>query len=151
MMLIGTSALLNADVLHALCAIGHGDTVAVVDANFPSDAVARQTCIGKLLTIENVSAPRAVEAILTVFPLDSFGPASGRMEVVGNQNELPDVQLEVQKVIDTSEGKPSPLHGIERFAFYEVAKPSNCVIANSEPRFYGCFLFTKGVITPAQL
>jgi L-fucose mutarotase len=150
MMLIGISPLLNADVLHALCAMGHGDTVAIVDANFPSDAVARQTRIGKLLTIENVSAPRAIEAMLSVFPLDSFGPSSGRMEVVGNQNELPDVQLEVQKVIDTSEGKPSPLYGIERFAFYEAAKQSYCVIATSEPRFYGCFLFTKGVITPAR-
>jgi L-fucose mutarotase len=142
--------LLNAGVLHALCAMGHGDTVAIVDANFPSDAVARQTRIGKLLTIENVSATRAIAAILSVFPLDTFGPAAGRMEVVGIPSEMPAVQNEVQTVIDASEGKSSPLYGIERFAFYEAAKTSYCVIATSEPRFYGCFLFTKGVIAPAR-
>jgi L-fucose mutarotase len=150
MMLIGISPLLNADVLHALCAMGHGDTVAIVDANFPSDAVARQTRIGKLLSIENVSAPRAIEAILSVFPLDTFGPAAGRMEVVGQPDEMPAVQMEVQTVIDSSEGKSSPMYGIERFAFYEEAKKAYCVIATSESRFYGCFLFTKGVIAPAR-
>jgi L-fucose mutarotase len=149
-MLIGISPLLNADVLHALCAMGHGDTVAVVDANFPSDAIARQTRIGKLLSIENVGAPRVVEAILSVFPLDTFGPAAGRMEVVGNPSEMPAVQKEVQAAIDTSEGKSSLMYGIERFAFYEAAKNGYCVIATSEQRFYGCFLFTKGVIAPAR-
>jgi L-fucose mutarotase len=149
-MLIGISPLLNADVLQALCAMGHGDTVAIVDANFPSDAVARQTRIGKLLSIENVGAPRVVEAILSVFPLDTFGPAAGRMEVVGNPSEIPIVQKEVQAAIDTSEGKSSLMHGIERFAFYEAAKNAYCVIATSESRFYGCFLFTKGVIAPAR-
>jgi L-fucose mutarotase len=150
MMLIGISPLLNADVLHALCAMGHGDTVAIVDANFPSDSVARQTRIGKLLSMENVSASRAIEALLSVFPLDTFGPAAGRMEVVGHPDDMPIVQKEVQAVIDASEGKASPMYSIERFAFYEAAKKSYCVIATSEPRFYGCFLFTKGVIAPTR-
>jgi L-fucose mutarotase len=149
-MLLGISPLLNADVLQALCAMGHGDTVAIVDANFPSDSIARQTRIGKLLSIENVSAPRAIAAILTVLPLDTFGPSAGRMEVVGAPDERPVVQREVQAAIDKSQGKPLPMYGIERFAFYEQATKSYCVIATSEARFYGCFLFTKGVIAPSE-
>jgi L-fucose mutarotase len=145
-MLLGISPLLSADVLQALCAMGHGDTVAIVDANFPCDSIARQTRIGKLISIENVSAPRAIEAILTVFPLDTFGPAAGRMEVVGAPEERPAVQKEVQVAIDKSQGNPSPMYGIERFAFYEQAKKAYCVIATGETRFYGCFLFTKGVV-----
>lgn len=40
------------------------------------------------------------------------------------------------------------MYGIERFAFYEEAKKAYCVITTGENRFYGCFLFTKGVIPP---
>jgi L-fucose mutarotase len=149
-MLIGTNPLLKAEVLHALCAMGHGDNVAIAEANFPSDAVARQTRMGKLLTMENVSARRAIEAILSVFPLDTFGPSAGRMEVAGNPSEMPAVQKEVQAVIDTSAGKSSLIYGIERFEFYEGAKKAYCVIATSEPRFYGCFLLTMGVIALAR-
>jgi L-fucose mutarotase len=150
-MLLGISPFLNADVLHALCAMGHGDTVAVVDANFPSDAIARQTSYGRLLTIGNVSGQQAMGAILSVFPLDTFGPAAGRMEVVGRPDERPDVQMEVQSEIDKVCGKPSPMYGIERFAFYEKAKNAYCIITTGERRFYGCFLLTKGVIAPPEL
>jgi L-fucose mutarotase len=140
---------LNADVLHALRSMGHGDTLVVTDTNFPSDSIARQTRLGKLLSIDNVSAARAVRAILSVLPLDTpLQPSAGRMEVMGSPNEIPPVQQEVQAEIDRAEGKPAPLYGIERFAFYEEAKKAYCVITTGETRFYGCFLFTKGVIPP---
>jgi len=35
-MLIGINPLLNADLLHALCQMGHGDCIAIVDSNFPA-------------------------------------------------------------------------------------------------------------------
>ncbi len=38
---------LNADVIRALRAMGHGDDLVISDTNFPSDSVARQTVIGK--------------------------------------------------------------------------------------------------------
>ncbi|MBY5570247.1 fucose-binding protein [Rhizobium leguminosarum] len=136
---------LNADVLHALRSMGHGDTVVVSDTNFPSDSIARQTVLGKLLRIDNVSAARAIEAILSVMPLQ---PSAGRMEIMGAPDEIPPVQQEVQAAIDGAEGKPAPMYGIERFAFYEEAKKAYCVITTGENRFYGCFLFTKGVIPP---
>jgi len=59
-MLKGLDPLLNADVLRALRAMGHGDELVVCDANFPADSIARQTVIGQLLRIDGVSAPRAV-------------------------------------------------------------------------------------------
>lgn len=140
---------LNADVLYALRAMGHGDTLVIADTNFPSDAIARQTVLGKLLRIDNVSAARAFEAVLSVLPLDTpLQPSVGRMEVMGAPNDLPEVQKEVQGAIDRAEGQPAPMYGIERFAFYEKAKQAYCVITTGETRFYGCFLVTKGVIPP---
>ena len=40
-MLKGLDPLLSADLLHALRAMGHGDEIAVVDANFPAASNAR--------------------------------------------------------------------------------------------------------------
>jgi L-fucose mutarotase len=148
-MLKSIDPLLNADVLYALRAMGHGDDLVVCDTNFPADAVARETVLGRLLRIDNVTAGRAARAILSVLPLDSFvdKPAL-RMEVVDKPDEIPVVQIEVQKEIDAAQGSALPMGSIERFAFYERAKKSYCVIQTGERRFYGCFVFKKGVIPP---
>ncbi|HKP26618.1 MAG TPA: RbsD/FucU family protein [Dongiaceae bacterium] len=149
-MLKNLDPLLNADVLHALRAMGHGDYLVLSDTNFPSDSVARKTVLGKLLRID-ASCPRAARAILSVMPLDSFVEhATYRMEVVGNPKDIQPVQKEVQVEIDKAEGKPWPMGSIERMAFYEVAKKAYCVITTAETRFYGCFVFTKGVIPPKE-
>lgn len=148
-MLKNIDPLLNADVLYALRAMGHGDDLILCDANFPADSVARQTVLGKLLRIDGVNAARATRAILSVLPLDTFvDDAALRMEIVGQPDEVPPVQAEVQREIERAEGKPWPMGSIERFAFYERAKQAYCVVATGESRFYGCFLFKKGVIPP---
>jgi L-fucose mutarotase len=150
-MLKSIDPLLNADVLQALRAMGHGDEVILCDTNFPADSVARQTVLGKLLRIDGVSAARVARAVLSVMPLDSFvEKPAGRMEIVGKPNEIPPVQKEVQAEIDKAEGRSWPMGSIERFAFYEMAKKAYCVIQTGETRFYGCFVFKKGVIPPAD-
>jgi L-fucose mutarotase len=139
--------LLNADVLYALRAMGHGDELIICDANFPADSVARATVLGKLLRIDGADAPRAIRAVLSVLPLDTFvdDPAL-RMEVVGEPNTIPAVQREAQAEVNAAEGRDLPFHSIERFAFYERARNAYCVIATGEERGYGCFVFKKGVM-----
>ena len=146
-MLKNINPLLNADVLWALRAMGHGDELIVADANFPADSLARRTTLGRLLKIDNVSAPDAIRAILSVLPLDTFVEgAAGRMEVVGKPSELPPVHREVQTIVDLAEGRSFPLVGIERFAFYERAAKAYCIIQTGEGRAYGDFAFRKGVV-----
>jgi L-fucose mutarotase len=140
--------LLNAEVLGALRAMGHGDRVVLCDTNFPADSVARQTVLGRLLRIDAASCPRVARAILSVIPLDSFvEDAAARMEVVGKPAEIPPVQKEVQQEIDRAEGKSWPLVPIERMAFYEHAKR---LLRDRQRRaaLHGCFIFAKGVIPP---
>jgi L-fucose mutarotase len=141
--------LLNADVLYALRAMGHGDTLVLCDANFPADAIARQTVLGKVLRIDGVGTREAARAILSVMALDTaVETPAHRMEVVGERDNILPVQQEVQEEIDRAEGRARPLGSIERFAFYDVARTAYCVIATGERRFYGCFVFKKGVIAP---
>lgn len=140
---------LNAEVIATLRAMGHGDTLVIADTNFPSDSIARQTAVGHLLRMDNLTAAQAVEAVLSVLPLDTFVPDhAARMEVVGNPEEVLPVAAEVQAAIDKAEGRPRPMVTIERFAFYEQAKKAYAVIQTGERRFYGCFIFRKGVIPP---
>lgn len=148
-MLKGIDPILNADVLHALRSMGHGDDLIIADMNFPSDSVSRQTVLGRLLRLENVTAARAVKAVLSLMPLDSFveHPAL-RMEIVGKPGEVPPVQAEVQAEIDAAEGRGLPMGSIERFAFYDLAKRAYAVIQTGERRFYGCFVLKKGVLPP---
>ena len=150
-MLKGIDPRLNADVLHCLRSMGHGDAIVISDTNFPSDSVARNTVYGSLLRMENLSAAEAIEAVLSVLPLDTFvDDFAMRMEIVGAPEEIPDVQREVQQKIDTAEGAPRPMIGVERFAFYDLARQSYAVIQTGERRFYGCFVLRKGVIGPEQ-
>jgi len=148
-MLKGIDPRLNAEVLFALRAMGHGDTIVLSDTNFPSDSLARQSVLGKLLRLDNLTSAEASEAILSVLPLDTFvDDFAMRMEIVNAPNDIPEVQREVQEKINLSEKIPRTMISIERFAFYEEAKKSYAVIQTGERRFYGCFIFRKGVIAP---
>jgi L-fucose mutarotase len=145
---------LNPDLLYALRAMGHGDELVICDTNFPADAVARQTAYGRLLRIDNVTAARAVRAVLSVMPLDTFveTPAE-RMEVVGRPDEVPPVQQEMQAEIDLAArrefGRDTwPMGSLERFAFYERARGAYAILVTGERRFYGNVILKKGVIPP---
>ena len=149
-MLKAIHPLLNADVLYALRQMGHGDELVIADTNFPADSIAMQTAFGRLLRID-ADMSTVVRAVLSQFPLDTFvDDAACRMEVVGKPNEILPIHQEVQKEIDAAEGGKFKLVGVERFAFYEKAKKSFAVIQTHERRFYGCFIFKMGVISPDQ-
>ncbi|MEM9106873.1 MAG: RbsD/FucU family protein [Pseudomonadota bacterium] len=148
-MLKGIDPRLNADVLYVLRAMGHGDALIIADTNFPSDSVSQATVHGELLRMDNLTAAEAIEAVLSVYPLDTFvDDFAGRMEIVGEPDTIPPVQQEVQEAIDAAEGSHRPMISIERFKFYDVARESYAVIQTGERRFYGCFMLRKGVIPP---
>ena len=128
-MLKGIDPRLNADVLHVLRMMGHGDVLIIADTNFPSDSVALATVYGKLLRMANLTDAEAVEAVLSVMPLDTFvDDFAGRMEIVGEPDTIPAVQAEVQQKINAAEGAERPMISIERFAFYDMARESYAVI-----------------------
>ncbi|MEE4188892.1 MAG: RbsD/FucU domain-containing protein [Roseobacter sp.] len=147
-MLKGIDPILNADVLYALRAMGHGDDLIIADTNFPSDSIARETTLGEVLRIDRPVAEVA-RAVLSVYPIDTFvDDAAARMEVVGEPETILPVMQEMQAEVDAV-GGPLML-GVERFAFYERAKKAYAVIQTGERRFYGCFAFRKGVVPPDE-
>jgi L-fucose mutarotase len=145
--------LLNADVLHVLAAMGHGDSIVLCDANFPAQSVASKTSHGSLLRMDGANVTEAADAVLSLMPLDTFiNNAAQCMQVVGaSDSDLharPAVQDEVQGVIAKYEEAEFLLTPVDRFEFYDRASESYAVLATNERRFFGCFIFTKGVIPP---
>ncbi|WP_299654768.1 RbsD/FucU family protein [uncultured Tateyamaria sp.] len=147
-MLKGIDPILNADVLYALRAMGHGDDLIIADTNFPSDSVSRKTTLGEVLRIDRPAA-EVMRAVLSVYPIDTFvDDAAARMEVVDKPDTILPVMEEVQAEITAASGPT--MMSIERYAFYDRAKQAYAVIQTGERRFYGCFALRKGVVGPDE-
>lgn len=146
-MLKGIDPTITADVLHALMLMGHGDSIVLCDFNHPAQTIARETTYGRLLDISGCGLTRAAQAILTLFPLDTFVDAPvKRMEVVGQPDKQMPIFAAMQAVVDDAEQRSIKMEALERFEFYAVAKRSFAIVRTSDPGPYGCFIFTKGVI-----
>jgi L-fucose mutarotase len=142
-MLRGINPILGPELLHALRAMGHGDEICIVDANFPSVSNAR-----RLIRVDAADALEVADAILSLMPLDTFvDNAAFVMQVVGKPKEKPPIFALFQEVIDRHE-KGFKLAAIERFKFYERARACFAIVTTSERRFYGNLILTKGVIPP---
>jgi L-fucose mutarotase len=144
-MLLGLNALLTPELLHALAAMGHGDEIAIVDANFPA-----ATCARRLIALEGVDAPTALGAVLSVLPLDHAVPHPARtMAVIGDPNEVPDTVRDFRRVLAAALGHAYDPEPMERQAFYDAAKAAYAILRTGERRFYGNILLTKGVVDAA--
>jgi L-fucose mutarotase len=122
--------------------MGHGDEIAIVDANFPATSNADW-----LVRLDGVDASQALAAILSVLPLDSFvaDPANG-MQVVGRPEEIPPAIADFQTIVDRLAGFPVRIARIERFGFYERAKTCFAIVATTDRRLYANIILKKGVI-----
>jgi L-fucose mutarotase len=144
-MLRGIDPVLGPELLHALRAMGHGDEIAVVDANYPSFSNAT-----RLVRLDGVDAVHVVDAILSLMPLDTFVEcAAFRMAVVDDAKAVPEVCREFEAVVARRQPgqKVEPL---ERFAFYERANRAFAHVATGERRLYGNLIMKKGIIRPGE-
>jgi L-fucose mutarotase len=144
-MLKGLSPILSPDLLQVLRSMGHGDEIAVVDANFPADSMAQ-----RLVRLDGLPVTAVTDAILSVMPLDNFVPeAAWRMEVVGDPAAEQPIFAEFRDLLAQHEGHGFKLAALERFAFYERAQGAYAIVATGETRLYGNIILKKGVVQPA--
>ena len=142
-MLYGIDPILGPELLHALRAMGHGDELVIVDANYPAVSKAR-----RLVRLDGLDAVRVLDAVLSLMPLDDFVDcAAFTMQPVEDPNLVPEVCRLFGEIVE----KRSPgfdLGSIERFAFYERAEKTFVTIATGERRLYGNIILKKGIIRP---
>ena len=142
-MLKNIPPILGPDLLGILRAMGHGDEITIVDANYPADAAGPA-----LVRLDGISATDTLDAILTLMPLDDFvDEAAICMQVVGNASKREPVMDAFEKILRHHEPAMS-LASLERFAFYDRVKTGYAIIQTGERRLYGNILLKKGIIRP---
>jgi L-fucose mutarotase len=141
-MLKNIPAVLCPDLLKVLMEMGHGDEIVIADGNFPAASVAR-----RLVRLDGHGIPAILDAILKLFPLDTYVQNPVRlMAVVPGDSYKPVIWEEYKKIIEAS-GEPfKNFEYIERFQFYEMAKKAYAVIATGESALYANMILKKGVV-----
>jgi L-fucose mutarotase len=133
---------LSPDVLWALAAMGHGDCLAVVDANYP--AYSRHQ---RVLPIVGVPLVSIIADILQLMPVDDFVEKPVvKMVPDGDLSFTTSVHDDVEKIVNEMEQRQVSVEPVERTRFYDVAARAFAVVATTDDRPFGCFIFTKGVI-----
>ncbi|HEY4202344.1 MAG TPA: RbsD/FucU domain-containing protein [Devosiaceae bacterium] len=142
-MLKGIPPILGPDLLHILRAMGHGDEIAIVDANYPAESAGPE-----LVRLDGHTATDALDAILTLMPLDDFVEQQAiGMEVVGDSQKRMPVMEEFDLIIKRHEPEMA-LSFLERYAFYERVHHAYAIVQTGERRLYGNVLLKKGIIRP---
>ena len=142
-MLKGIDPLLGPELLKILCAMGHGDEIAIVDGNYPADTDAK-----RLVRMDGHSATALLEAILSVMPLDemvadcAFRPASHN-----DPQRIEAIFLDFEEIVKKHEPSRhvSVLVGPD---FYSRVKGCYAIVASGEARLYGNIVLKKGIIHP---
>ena len=143
-MLIGLDPLLGPDLLQALRAMGHGDTIVLADANFPAHSVAR-----RLIPAQGCDLVSLLRAVLSVLPIDQTEPEPAvGMQVVGDPQKREPTHLDMERMLSQHARPRAELTLIERHAFYDRARAAFAVISSGERRLYGNIILRKGVIAP---
>ena len=142
-MLKGIDPRLGPDLLAILRGMGHGDEIALVDANFPAQAVARRLC-----RADGIDVVAMTRAVVSLMPLDDFVAAAAfSMAVVDAPSETPPVVAELGVVLRAADYR-GEIVALERHAFYERARGAFAVVATGELRLYGNVILVKGVVRP---
>ncbi len=140
-MLKGLHPLLTPPLLAVLAEMGHGDELAIVDANFPATSNAR-----RLVHAGGLPSPLILQAVLSLLPLDSFVDAPAA--VMTPPEGRPAIINEFQALLDAAEGQAIVIEDLERHAFYKRAAASFAIVHTGETRWWGNILLRKGAIKP---
>ena len=143
-MLLGIPKILSPELLKVLCEMGHSDKIVIADGNFPAESVGKNA---KVIRMDGHGACDVLEAVLKVFPLDTYveKPVSLMQVTPGDNVETP-IWDEYAKIIKDVQGKSDVMGEIERFAFYEEAKTAYAVVATGESALYANIMLQKGVV-----
>jgi len=139
-MLNKISPIISPELLNALYRMGHGDEILLADAHFPGDTFGQ-----RVIRADGLRIPDLLEAILPLFPLDTFVEAPlAMMAAVPGDSLDPKVETSYRKAISTAGLNPK-IERVERFAFYERVKRNYAVVMTGEMAKYGNIILKKGL------
>lgn len=142
-MLKNINPLLSPDLLKVLCAMGHGDEIAIVDGNYPADTDAK-----RLVRLDGHSATDILDAVLSVMPLDDrVADCAFRPATLNDPHRAEPIFAAFEKIVKTHEPQRH-ISVLVGDAFYTRVKSCYAIVASGERRLYGNIVLKKGVIHP---
>lgn len=138
-MLKGIPKIIPPELLKVLMEMGHGDEIVIADGNFPGERVG-QRCI----RCDGHGTKELLEAILKLFPLDTYEKPVYIMEKVPGDNVETPIWNDYARIIEPYTNEK--MQAIERFSFYERSKSAYAVIMSGESALYANIILKKGVI-----
>ena len=100
-MLKGIPSILSPELLKILMEMGHGDEIVISDGNFPAASMAQ-----RLVRCDGHNVPELLEAILKIFPLDTYTEAPvSLMAVVPGDTVKPTIWDTYKEIVKKHEQK----------------------------------------------
>lgn len=144
-MLKGIPEILSPELLKILCEMGHSDQIVLSDGNFPAESMGKDC---KVIRCDGHGVPELLDAILSVFPLDTYVEKPvNLMEVVPGDNVETPIWDTYEEIISKYDNRgKEAISNIERFAFYDKAKKAYAIVATGEKALYANVILQKGVV-----
>lgn len=141
-MLKGIDPLLNGELLKQLDQLGHGESLALVDRNFPAYGVG-----APVVDLGEVTVQRVTKALMSVFPVDQYSDSPiARMGIDGDLGAENEAHKAVLAAVNHEETTERQWRVIPRMDFYSEVKNVRLVIRCLDSAPFACFIFQKGVV-----
>ena len=147
-MLKNIPPILSPELLKVLCEMGHGDRICIGDGNFPGASMAKpNNCI--LVRADGHGVPELLDAILQVIPLDEYVEHPALIMQVADKDKGLEVPIwaTYKQIVAKHDSRGAAAFGsVERFAFYEEARNTYCILQSGETAIYANIILQKGVV-----
>jgi len=126
-MLKNIPACISPDLMHALMSMGHGDEIVLADADFPGASYSK-----RLIRADGVDVATLLDAILPLFPLDSFVKKPAITMDCSEWGKEPESYERFRKIIKKHEKSFTDFESLKRFDFYKQTSNAYAVVITSE-------------------
>ncbi len=140
-MLRNIPKVLPPELVKDMMEMGHSDFLIIADANFPGTAHAK-----RLIRMDGVMIPELLEAILSVFPLDTFVDDPVRLMPNLPTEPVPEIWETYRSLLKKYDvdGAFKEFAFIDRLPFYKEAEEAYVIIQTGDESRYGNIILQKG-------
>lgn len=139
-------SILSPELVKMLMEMGHGDEIVIADGNFPAARLAQ-----RLVRCDGHGVPPLLDAILQLFPLDTFVKEPiVLMSVAAGDNYHPDIWPNYKEIIQKYDPRFADFRMLDRQVFYECARKAYAIVATGELARYANLILKKGLLHEAH-
>ena len=138
-MIKGIPPCISPDLMHALMTMGHGEEIVLADADFPAATYSK-----RVIRADGTDVATLLEAILPLFPLDSFVEKPVLTMDCSEWGPEPESYERFRETLRKHAPQFTDFELLKRFDLYARAAQAYAVVVTSEPD--GNVILKKGPV-----